>query len=282
MNIELSHQAFIQERCSALSLGISEYSFANIYLFRTAHHYQLIQDEIPLIQGVGYDGLHYAMPLARVEVLSQELVMHLLRKYGCLFPVPEESLAYIQNIPCTASCSNSDSDYVYRVSKLCTLAGRDLSSRRNLVHQFERTFLPTSYPLTQERIGDALQILDRWKEHVKGDLEKTDVQPCQEALKLMEKLSLTGYIFYADSKPAGFLLGEELRKDMFVLHFAKADVQYKGIYQYMYQHLAQVLDDRFTWLNAEQDLGKENIRQAKQAFMPDDYIRKYRIISLEQ
>jgi hypothetical protein len=41
--------------------------------------------------------------------------------------------------------------------------------------------------------------------------------------------------------------------------------------------LAHLTDD-YKWVNREQDLGEEGLRQAKLSYNPVDFLRKYRVI----
>ena len=78
-------------------------------------------------------------------------------------------------------------------------------------------------------------------------------------------------------EPAGFILGEGLGDSIFALHFAKGLTKFKGIYQFMYNHFAGIMSDRYELLNFEQDLGNPELRHAKSSYRPDRMIHKYRV-----
>jgi hypothetical protein len=63
---------------------------------------------------------------------------------------------------------------------------------------------------------------------------------------------------------------------MFAVHFEKAVDGIKGIYQYMNQSFAASLPRFFTYINREQDLGDEGLRQAKETYRPCGFVKKYR------
>ncbi len=92
-----------------------------------------------------------------------------------------------------------------------------------------------------------------------------------------EALALCGGIYYADDEPAGFVIGEELNDETFVLHFAKARTRFKGVYQYLYNNFAKVLPPKYRYLNLEQDLNKENLRVFKSSYVPDVMVKKARV-----
>lgn len=112
-------------------------------------------------------------------------------------------------------------------------------------------------------------------------VEVNDYGPCKEAIEELEAFHLRGYVFYADGKAAGFLLGEQLNETTFTIHFAKADIAYKGIYAYMFSQFCELIQDEYTYINMEQDLGKDGLRQTKRSYRPDLMANKYRILLKE-
>ena len=105
----------------------------------------------------------------------------------------------------------------------------------------------------------------------------TDYAACREALDRYDELVLCGGIYYAEGEPAGFVLGEEVSDETFVLHFAKARTRFKGIYQFMFNNFAKILPPKYKYLNLEQDLDKENLRVFKASYLPDVMMRKARV-----
>jgi len=93
---------------------------------------------------------------------------------------------------------------------------------------------------------------------------------------MQSELGLTGAMAFADGKPAGFLLGEPLNDDTFTIHFAKADIRYKGIYQFLFSRFACDFCPDYEYMNLEQDLGNEGLRKTKVSYRPDLMAHKYR------
>jgi hypothetical protein len=62
---------------------------------------------------------------------------------------------------------------------------------------------------------------------------------------------------------------------MFAIHFEKAIDTYKGVFQYINQNFAASLPESFTYINREQDLGDEGLRQAKLTYRPAGFVRKH-------
>lgn len=269
--ISLSHAQLLSESFRKLQLDISEYSFANLYLFRKTHAYTLLFDDALFIKGQSYDGKTFIMPTTDIRTYDKEALKRQLKDVDFLFPIPEEWLPVFEKAGFKSSFLEQDSDYVYQLEKLINYPGRHLSSRRNLLYQFEEEYSAVSSPLSKE----AVEVLEAWR--VLPQHQIADYEPCKEAIEQREQLGLLGRMYTIDQKPAGFIIGEQLNDHMVVIHFAKADIQYKGIYPYMYHSFAKELEGRFQFLNWEQDLGVHGLKQSKNAYQPDKLVRKYRV-----
>jgi hypothetical protein len=69
--------------------------------------------------------------------------------------------------------------------------------------------------------------------------------------------------------------------DMYCVHFEKAIDSYKGIYQFINQQEALSLPESITYINREQDVGDEGLRQAKMTYRPAKFVEKYVVFPSE-
>ncbi|MBF0328208.1 MAG: DUF2156 domain-containing protein [Nitrospirae bacterium] len=275
--LSIEHKELLYEKMRSIDTQLSEYSFANLYLFRKAHDYELLFGEELFIRGKTYDGHTYLMPTVSLDMIDSGYLRTIMEQADFLFPIPEEWLKIFDGKDFSMSSKPGDMDYVYTVAKMSSYPGRNLHKKRNLFKQFISGYSHDARPLTKDFLDDAMFVLDEWHTESGIDAEDTDYYPCLEALKLYEELILCGGIYYADSEPAGFILGEELNEETFVLHFAKARKKFKGIYQYMYNQFAKILPPKYRYLNFEQDLDKAPLRIAKSSYLPDAMLKKVRV-----
>ena len=275
--LNFSHQSLLVPRLKNLGVPLSEYTFPNLYLFRRNHDYEVVFDREIFITGMSYDGSAYLMPTTDIRALDREYLKDMIRTVDFLFPIPEAWLPVFNSSEFAASFVEGDADYVYTVEKMSTYKGRNLHKKRNLLKQFLELHEHEARPLTNDRLAHARFILEDWLKLTEMKAEDTDFSPCLEALDQYEALVLCGGIYYANGEPAGFVLGEELNDETFVLHFAKARTKFKGIYQYLFNNFAKVLPPKYKYLNLEQDLDKENLRIFKSSYVPDLLLRKARI-----
>ncbi len=275
--LDLRHKDLLTPRLKKAQAGLSEYTFANLYLFRQNHDYEVITDGDVFIKGTSYDGHRYLMPTTDVRILDSGHLKELMRTVDFLFPVPEAWLSYFGGYTFEIEYQEGDRDYVYTVEKMSSYKGRNLHKKRNLLKQFQALYRHDALPLTSDRLDQARFILKEWQATTEMDAADTDYTPCIEAIDRYDELILCGGIYFAEGEPAGFVLGEEVNEETFVLHFAKARTKFKGVYQYMFNNFAKILPPKYKYLNLEQDLDKENLRVFKSSYAPDLMLRKARV-----
>jgi len=276
MQLSLDHLSTLRplwkELCLKFDLRFAEYSFANNFLFRERHHYVFVDSDPPYIVGQFDDGKKYTIPTLPPSQCSKQIS-------DCLFPIPEEWLAYFEK-EYTFSCSDNDSDYLFQKEHLALLSGRQRASRRNLIHQLEEDYTLTSAIINQNEAQDVLTILEEWQLQSHKNKAETDYFPALDALNHREVLELFGCIVYANGRPAGYVLGELLTPKIALLHTAKALRQYKGMMPYLFRDFAQKLPGSVLWINLEQDLGLPSLRQAKNAYQPDQLAKKWKVSAI--
>ena len=276
--MEIKHQPLLRDRLRAIEVPVSEFSFSNLYLFRKTHKYEVVfVDEEIWIRGRSYNEQCYLMPTRDVREMDPDHIGRMAEAAHHLYPVPDQWLTAFPENRYHRSYDDGESDYLYQTQKIATYAGKKLHKKKNLLNFFLKHYSHQAEPLIEERIADALSILDAWQAE-SGDKEQyTDYNAAREALQRMDELILCGGIWYAEGRPSGYILGEEIAEDTFALHFAKALTQYKGIYQYIFSSFASILPESYTHLNMEQDLGKEALRHSKESYYPETKLVKYRI-----
>jgi len=259
-------------------LQISDYTFANIYLFRNISNYEFMTMDCGLfVSGQNKQKQSYAMLLNDPRGCDIQIFNNILNQQRFLFPVPQEWLSFFHEDKFIISCDEGDSDYIYLTEKMAGFKGKQYVRHRNHLNQFLSLFVPESEPISTKNSQDAMIVLQEWQNNSELAPDKTDSEQCSEALQKFSGLALWGTIYYIDSKPAGFIIGEALNKDTFCLHFAKASTKYHGIYEFMFNDTAQRLQSQYKYLNLEEDMGDKNLRRTKSSYGPELLLKKYRI-----
>ncbi|MDR1306612.1 MAG: phosphatidylglycerol lysyltransferase domain-containing protein [Treponema sp.] len=264
--------------------GVSEYVFANLFLFRRRYQYQVarVQDKTFILSGIQPphgeepEKKFFCTPCA---VPGRGILESLFKTHDYWKGISDSLLtpgrSRMEEWGMEFTEDRDNFDYLYLRTDLAELPGKKFHKKRNLVTQFHTLYDGKweSKPLTADLVPAALEILEKWREQKGFD---GDFAAASEALGKFRGLFLRGTVYWVEGKPAAWCLGERLaRGRMFAVHFEKALEEYKGIYQFINQDFAAALPTCYTHINREQDLGDEGLRHAKMSYRPCGFVRKF-------
>ncbi len=258
---------------SSLNERLSEFTFANIYLFRDTHNYRVsrLPDGRVLITGCDDGERFFILPAGLVE---EALLEELFERFCSMKCVSEGLSEELERLGYRVTEDRDNFDYIFLTERLATLSGRKLHRKKNLYNRFVSTFNATLKPLDERNIADVLCVLEQWRRERE---DEGDYRATKEAVELFSELGLEGSICYIDHTPKAFIMGEPHPcGDTFLVHFRKSVRGYPGIAEFVLKSFAEGIMDRFTYINMEQDLGKEGLRQAKLGFRPEGFVKKFR------
>lgn len=257
----------------SLQEGISEFTFANIYLFRNTHSYRIASCSGAqiIISGIEDGKSFFMLPFGLPD---RKLLDELFHRFSFMKAVSEPQTSRLNEHGYAVEEDRDNFDYLYSKYDLATLSGRKFHRKKNLVNLFIRTYHYEAKPLLEEYAGDTLAVLEEWRRNRE---EEGDYEQAREALMMMERLVLCGGVYYVEGRPVAYTLGEEISGGTtYVIHFEKALSGYKGLHQFINMSFASILPDKYIYINREQDLGEEGLRQAKLSYNPVSYMKKYR------
>ena len=267
------------------STKISEYCFANIFLFRDIHNYKLITyNDKYWINGITRKNVEYVMPTSDPFLIPIEEYFEVAKKFKNIYPVPEELIQKFNDKfsdKISVSYDRNESDYIHSVSSLNNYPGKAMHKKKNLLNQFYKLYSHRCVEISNLNSEDLLFILNYWQDSTKEDKFDTDYDSAKEAILHFDELDLTGWIFYVNDNPAGYAIGEALNDEMFVLHFVKGLVQFKGIYQFIFSSVAANIAEKYNYINLEQDLGIPKLRHSKKSYYPEFFINKFMVSYLQ-
>jgi len=274
----------ITPRLLQLPDGISEYSFAGLYLFRDHYGYQVsLYKDVLIISGCWEGDRFFIVPCCRVEelVISELFKTHNYWKLVSPSFVAENT-ELIESAGWLVKEDRNNFDYLYLRSELAVLSGKKFHKKKNHINGFLLSHpdyhLRELGPDTRE---DARIVLEDWgRKELNPD--KTDLAASREALDLLEFFDLRGQVLYVGDFPVAWCLAEPLADGRIVaVHFEKACTDFRGAYQFINFSFARSLPDSVVFINREQDLGDEGMRQAKMSYRPAGFVKKYRVYPLQ-
>ena len=172
-------------------------------------------------------------------------------------------------------------DYLYLAEKLATYSGKSLHGKKNHCNRFEAENDWVFRPLDHELIPGCLDMLGVWSEENSRRLDKSVVYEHDAIIRAFaayEWLGLEGGVLFANGRIVGFSLGEMCCADTFDVHFEKAQIDLNGAYPMVCRELSRMLMARhpqLRYINREDDMGLEPLRQSKLSYKPVGMVEKY-------
>lgn len=178
-------------------------------------------------------------------------------------------------------------DYIYSIDGLATLCGKRHERLRGMVNQFNRLnpdittkALDTKADTVKSQI---INLTELWLKN-KGDKGANVTHEITAIKRMLDYSGVKPLIVlgvYDNDTLIAFGVNEILNDDYAIAHFRKADLKYKGVFQYLENILCKDLHTKnVKFLNYEQDLGIEGLRNAKEAFMPIKFLEKFTITKI--
>ncbi len=284
--LEYNHQALLHDYFSYYPSLVSEFSFSGLFLFKQQYHYSLTRVDNHLYI-VGKDterAMQFLHIIARIPPINFLYDFFSQNRYIKIVPLSlfrsmNRALLLLKDsdVHATMVEERGDFDYLYRTHDLAELRGSKFHKKRNHVNYFKEHYQYTTKIIEKDTLNDAYHILNIWKQQQSN----VDYEAITTAISHFFDLPLFGRITYIQNTPVAFVMAEYRNNQKAVIvHFEKADMNYKGVYQYINQDFAAQLPSHCYLINREQDLGEEGLRKAKQTYRPVMLLKKYRVFPI--
>lgn len=274
---ELTDQALIQSYIDQYSPMSCEYNFSNLFSWNDTyeHLWGIYRDRILI-----YDPAHKQafmpmgedLPPNELADLSTYLIRMGLspdiglvcRDYIEFFPQVEKYYTIEEN--------RDHAEYIYLTHKLSSLKGDKLHKKKNLISQFEKLY--PGYQVQSlgsenlhEISGFTRLLLDRM-DPVPEALE-IEYKAIQRCLDHFDELNMEGLVIHVEDQIAAYSMFSRLNSFTYDIQFEKSDYSFKGAAQIINWKTAEFLEDKCTYINREQDMGIQGLRQAKLSYEPE-------------
>ncbi|GHU66850.1 hypothetical protein FACS189413_00590 [Bacteroidia bacterium] len=169
-------------------------------------------------------------------------------------------------------------EYLYPADDLIRLVGKKYQSKRNHINKLKRTYQWEYLPITREIIPDCLQLYRRWCAENGGcNTDQSLVEEClatHQAFEHYEQLGLTGGALRINGEILAYSYGQALTVDTFGVHAEKSLYEIDGGFTMMNQQFAEHNCAAYRYINREEDLGIDSLRQAKLSYHPEILLEK--------
>jgi len=175
-------------------------------------------------------------------------------------------------------------DHIFSTSEISTLTGSKFGNKRNKVNLFKRNnpkIRIGPLQLTSEPVkNDIMDLFMVWAKNKNLNSESITHEhtAIRNLLAHSDKFNLTSIGLWDKKKLVGFTITENTHHGYSIFHFVKANLAYRGIFEYLYHITAKELYKMGShFINREQDLGITALRTAKESWRPIRYLKKYTI-----
>jgi hypothetical protein len=260
-----------------------DYSFANLFMwgdiFRTRW---LFHDERLWIYN-GHDDL-MLMPVGKALTLPELVaVSDMMRREGKSgnFVLVDQDFVLANkdlNLFFNVEIDLDNGDYIYSSQKLVDLPGNKLHKKRNLINQFLALYPDyVCQPLQPSDLDACLVLSEKWcRQRNCQELDfDHETSALKRALGNFSELELQGLKISHGGELFAFSIFSRLSSNMADVHFEKFDPEIKGIGQVINWETAKSLSAQYKYINREQDLGIEGLRQAKKSYLPEYVVSAY-------
>lgn len=285
-SISLDHQKAFDWFFSNHNPEISEYTFTNLYVWRRAKQIKLslFDDQLCVMAQKGENEFYFMPPIGDGDISkTAESLFSYAEKEGFKPSVQRvcESMAEtLKSYGFSAELDIDNSDYVYLVDDLATLAGRKFDGKRNRIKKCINENDPEYRPITLDIVDLCFELQTAWCDirqcKLDSGLASEDVA-IKEIFSLIDILPVFGGVIFINGKIEAFTLAEKLSNNTAVVHFEKANPEIDGLYQLINHWFCQNSLKDYTYVNREQDLGIEGLRRAKQSYYPCKMVNKYKV-----
>jgi uncharacterized protein len=267
-----------------------EYSFSTLYLWRKLCNveYAIIKDAIIVRKTEKSFGTYFMQPIGYKKENLKYIIDILMgikkedKNIKCLFRDIEKTFLddlkeLFPNDVCFCEDINNF-DYIYKREELMTLKGNRFHKKRNHYNQFLNSYEYVVKDFDEEKVlDDCREFAVAWnenKEEMSRQLEY-ELEGIKDLLQNYKALDLQGMAVYVNDGIIGFTIGEKVNNKMAIIHIEKANADFRGIYNFINKTFIERYYSDLEFINREEDLGVEGLREAKSSYHPVKLEKKY-------
>lgn len=219
----------------------------------------------------------------------KETITTLINDFGALSLVPEDCITNetlsIDGISITED--RNQFDYILSLKDVYDLKGNKYKSKRrgvkSFVNKYKSTVIEVKNLNDKKIYDDVVELLVIWNklkalgpEHLLSEIEIL-----KKEVSLSHLCELVFVCVYIGKTLVGFTSNQILDNGFALGSFGKADFRYNGIFPYLeYTTVKHLLSYGCEFLNYEQDLGLEGLRNYKLSWRPVKFLKQYKIRKL--
>lgn len=281
----LADKAWVESAFDKAQTDCCEYCFGNIYMWSEIYDNRISDDNGIFVSADFTDTPVFCYPVGNGDKKStiSKLIEYTKEKgitleFFGLTEKDKDELNFLFPKQFEINEERDFFDYLYKSEDLANLAGRKYHSKKNHASYFEKNFDWKYEPINENNIEQCLLLNEHWERlnREKNPEEISDENlAIKKALEKYFELGFEGGVLTIQGEIVAFTFGERLNSNTFCTHVEKAYGNVRGAYQMINREFARQLQDRYEFINREEDTGSEGLRRAKLSYQPHRLIVKY-------
>ena len=167
--------------------------------------------------------------------------------------------------------SVNDFNYIYSANDLAFFEGKKYKAKRNLVNKFEKLYPNVYYrQIKKEDLPRVIQFVENWRISNNKSLDESyyiQLSVIKKILEYLYELNIVGVILEDGNEIYGLALGS-IYGNMAYEHIELALGEVKGAYQEVLQCFSRIVSLKCRYINREEDMGIESLRESKLSYNP--------------
>jgi len=287
--IDLRQQKDYMNLLALCPIKFSDISFINLWAWAEEYGLVWARDEnLVWIRQTRPEACYWP-PVGPWEDIDWQACIHRNIKRPALFTrMPDQLVRLWENrLPTALTIEDTRDhwDYLYLSDELIELKGSKLHKKKNLLNQFKKGYDFTYRKIDTETIELTRQMQQdwcTWRDCESSDTLAAENRAIERVLTHWEIFEgIAGGCISTGNTIIAYTVAERLTDDTVLIHFEKADPNYKGAYQAINQMFLEHSNHPFSFVNREQDLGDPGLRKAKLSYVPAGFVHKFRVVIRE-
>ncbi len=172
-------------------------------------------------------------------------------------------------------------EYMFLTEKMSTYSGRALKKRRSEYNTFWNIYgdRATVRRITPDDHRDIIEFENLWlhQNEETHDMKvlSREARMIHRQLELFDELGLSGVVARIDGRVRGFGYGAPISSRFYDAIIEKGDREVPHIYKVLRLESVKQCAMDYTYVNMEEDVGLEGLRNLKNSYKPDYLLRKY-------
>lgn len=171
-------------------------------------------------------------------------------------------------------------DYVYLTSNLAELPGTDYAKIRNRLNKFTKNHSYITEEINPENMEEVKRFLKRWclwRDCDSDPLLESEKKAILFSIANFFELKLSGVVIRIKGNIEAISVFEPMNQDTAVVHYEKGSPYFDGIYKAINKETAKILQEKYKFINREQDMGVTGLRKAKMSYRPHHMIKVFHV-----